>query len=232
MLLGEPPRTSGDLDFSLFGIPVRVSPLFWLIGLVLGLGVADRSLLALAAWMVAFFVSILVHELGHALALMAFRQRPWITLYGFGGLTSHDPSLGGRRPGALGEILISLAGPAAGFLLAGLVFALLSVMPADRTLSASMEVLLGAMLGINIFWGILNLMPVYPLDGGQVAREVLCLFSPRRGVRWSLALSMVVAVGLAVVAAMRGSWIMALFFLAMAVGNFQAMQQERSGWMG
>lgn len=229
MFLQEPPQTQADLHFSLFGIPVRVSPLFWVMGALLGLGGGgDSSLLVLAAWMVAFFVSILFHELGHALALLTFRQRPWITLYGFGGLTSHDPSYGGRRPGAWGRIFISLAGPLAGFLLAGLAFVLLfAVAREDRALSMSMRALVGSLLFINIFWGVLNLMPVFPLDGGNIARELLCLVSRRSGVRWSLVLSIVAAAALAALALFLRQWFIALLFAALAVGSYQALQQHR-----
>ena len=36
MLLNEPPRTRGDIHFVLFGFPVRIHPLFWLVALLLG----------------------------------------------------------------------------------------------------------------------------------------------------------------------------------------------------
>ena len=65
-------------------------------------------------WVVAVFLSVLVHEMGHALAIRALGVQPWITLYGMGGLTSHR---GGRLPPKT-QILVSLAGPAAGFALA------------------------------------------------------------------------------------------------------------------
>ncbi len=55
-----------------------------------------------------------------------------------------------------------------------------------------------------------NLLPVYPLDGGQIAREILLKFSPAYGIRQSLVLSMSVAVVLAVVGAVQcgeaGTW--------------------------
>ena len=47
---------------------------------------------------------------------------------------------------------------------------------------------------ICVFWGLVNLLPIYPLDGGQIAREILLLISPRDGIRQSLALSIFAAV--------------------------------------
>ena len=116
MLLNEPSPSQGDLHFSLLNIPVRVHPMFWLMGLILGSG-GSRGLQPVVLWVVAVFVSVLVHEMGHALVIRALGVQPWITLYGMGGLTSHQ---GGRfRPQT--QILVSLAGPAAGFLLAAIV---------------------------------------------------------------------------------------------------------------
>ena len=110
VLLNEPSPSQGDLHFSLLNIPVRVHPMFWLMGLILGSG-GSRGLQPVVLWVVAVFVSVLVHEMGHALVIRALGVQPWITLYGMGGLTSHQ---GGRfRPQT--QILVSLAGPAAGF---------------------------------------------------------------------------------------------------------------------
>ena len=119
MLLQEPDRTQADLNFSLFGIPIRIHPMFWAIAALLGLNACDRDLSLLLIWVVAVFFSILLHELGHAVVIRWFGNRPWITLYAFGGLTSHDPRRS-LRPGGTntwGQILISFAGPGVGFLL-------------------------------------------------------------------------------------------------------------------
>ena len=121
MLLGEPARTAGDLNFSLFGIPVRVHPFFWLITLFLGPIRSQRPdiLYAVLAWILAVFISILIHELGHALVQRAYGYRPWITLYGLGGLASYDPAAVYQPRGSptVRQILISAAGPGAGFLM-------------------------------------------------------------------------------------------------------------------
>ena len=49
-----------------------------------------------------------------------------------------------------------------------------------------------------MIWGALNLLPIYPLDGGKISRELLLLFDSRDGIRQSLILSMIVAAGLAI----------------------------------
>src|SRR5204863_121738 len=124
MLLVEPPPSQGDLHFRVFGISVRVSPWFWIISLLWGVNASKdpkgnsdplNTLIVVAV----VFVSILVHELGHAFVQRRFGGRPRITLYALGGLASCDDC--DRSPRS--QILISLAGPAAGFAFAAILLA-------------------------------------------------------------------------------------------------------------
>jgi len=55
-------------------------------------------------------------------------------------------------------------------------------------------VLVWDMLFINIAWGVINLLPIHPLDGGQIARQILSMSDPSGGVRQSLILSIVAGV--------------------------------------
>ena len=70
----------------LFSIPIVVQPLFLLMAFLIGL-LNSEDLLASVLWMVVITVSVLVHEMGHALTGRAFGQRVKITLTAFGGLT-------------------------------------------------------------------------------------------------------------------------------------------------
>src|SRR6185436_11971377 len=119
MLLGEPPPTQADVHFRLFGIPIRVHPYFWIVSLIMGAGGIGGKAEPVDAlvWVVVVFISILVHELGHAFMQRTYGGHPWITLYGLGGLAScNDCDRSPRR-----QIIISLAGPIAGFLLAAVI---------------------------------------------------------------------------------------------------------------
>src|SRR5512147_2302977 len=84
MLFQPPPPTRYDLRFSIAGIPVTVHPLFWLIALLLG---SSGDLLLIPIWVAVVFISILIHELGHAFAFRRFGQRSQIILHFAGGLT-------------------------------------------------------------------------------------------------------------------------------------------------
>ncbi|HSO11633.1 MAG TPA: hypothetical protein VLT51_04610, partial [Anaerolineales bacterium] len=84
LLTQTPPPTQYDLRFSIAGIPVRVHPLFWLIALLLG---SSGALVEIPIWILVVFVSILVHELGHALAFRRYGIQSHIVLHAMGGLT-------------------------------------------------------------------------------------------------------------------------------------------------
>ncbi len=257
MLIGDPPPTQGELHFSLFGIPVRVHPFFWLVGLLLtarslmeapGLLGALRSVVP---WLAAFFFAILVHELGHALAMRVYGFAPSITLYALGGFASYGPAADYRSKGSrtLSQILICAAGPGAGFLLAGAISGAIFLSGHEFQYRFGMPYLVGYyfeeigsplfttflydVLFICIFWGIINLLPVYPLDGGQIAREVLLAANIREGVRQSLILSIVTGVVVAVYAlAQLESWFMAFMFGYLAFASYQTLQAytARRGW--
>jgi stage IV sporulation protein FB len=80
-----PPPTRFDLRFSVAGIPVRVHPLFWLIAILFGS--SSGNIVSILSWVVAIFVSILIHELGHAFAMRRYGQGSQIILHFAGGLT-------------------------------------------------------------------------------------------------------------------------------------------------
>jgi stage IV sporulation protein FB len=239
-MLGEPPQSQGDLNFALFGIPVRIHPMFWLVGLLLGVG-GRHDAASLAIWVGAMLLAILVHEFGHALVARSYGLRPWVTLYGMGGLTSYNPS-GARRPmGTWDQIQLSAAGPVAGFMLAAVILVLaylaghpihrfgVLLVPVGQILNAHFTDFLFDVLSICIFWGLLNLLPIYPLDGGQIAREVLLRLS-RDGIRHSLMLSFVVAVLMAIVSYLHlHQTFMAIFFVYFAIMNMMTLQAYGGG---
>src|SRR5262249_58800220 len=130
-----------------------------------GNGVTD-----LALWVACWFLSFLVHEMGHVLMGRAFGSDGHIVLYSFGGLAIGSNDLYRRWQ----RILVSAAGPGAELLLAALLwFAFLSpwaVLPFDPQTPLGLAVLM--LLSVCLFWALFNLLPVWPLDGGMITREV------------------------------------------------------------
>ena len=77
---------------------------------------------------------------------------------------------------------------------------------------------------ICVFWGAVNLVPVYPLDGGQIATALGAQLSPKNGVRNALALSVVCAAGLAYFFFLQGSVFAAFFFAYLTYQNYALLQ--------
>lgn len=193
-MFAEPERTRGDLSFRLFGFRVRVHPFFWLATLLFGQGLwnPDHPEFFLA-WVAIAFVSFLVHELGHALAFRRFGVDAHIVLYALGGLAVPWDVVRGRWQ----RVAVSLAGPAAGFALAGLVWLTDRAWVWSETGRFAAIVYLN-LLWINLVWGAVNLLPVIPLDGGRVSEELCAHFARRRGVRLAWQISMLTALAVVV----------------------------------
>jgi len=157
------------LQFNVLGFPVVVQWFFWLIMALMGGAIRAETRddwIDIALWVIVGFVSILVHELGHALAARKFGYHSTIVLHGFGGVTIIPHARFSRGQ----SIWVSFSGPLAGFLLAGITFALALVI---KTEYQAVRTLIGFSLFINIVWTLMNLLPVLPLDGGQILREIL-----------------------------------------------------------
>ena len=79
------------------------------------------------------------------------------------------------------------------------------------------------LLYVNIFWGLVNLLPIYPLDGGQISRELFLMADGESGLRNSLMLSLVCAVGIAVLGFMWEYRFIPILFALLAFSNFQQL---------
>ena len=183
-MFAEPPSSRLDLRFRLFGIPIRVHPMFWLIAVLLGwrLPAAEQIL-----WVVVVFFSILVHEIGHAFSARTLGQRTHVVLHSLGGLTIFDENRS-VRPGWQ-QAFIAFCGPFAGFILAGVVYTFMPLLVDTR--SGAFGALYFHLLWVNIVWGLVNLLPVWPLDGGQRVRSLMVEFAGDRGFSISSILSFV-----------------------------------------
>jgi stage IV sporulation protein FB len=227
-MLGNAAPTPYDLRFSLFGIPVRVHPLFWVFSAVMGWAPGNLKLTAI--WVGCVFVSILVHELGHALTARYYRSSPEIVLYLFGGYAAFYP-IWGRSTAR--SILILFAGPGAGFLLyavihaLSLAFNLQGVPPypyAMWTVGDYVSWTVEQLEFINLWWGLVNLLPVFPLDGGQIASAGLSHWRPYDGEQLALKLSLATAIVVIALAFKFDYTYVAILFASLAFSNFEALQ--------
>jgi Zn-dependent protease/CBS domain-containing protein len=167
-----------------FGIPVVVSPSWFLVaGLITWVfqPTVARQVpdLGAGAWLVAFlfavllYASVLVHELSHSLtALRMGLPVRRITLHLLGGVSEIQvpPPTPGR------SLLVSAAGPAVNFVLAGIGLAVLSTVPGGTVT----YVLAYALTSANLIVGVFNLLPGLPLDGGHVVEAAVWKLTGRR----------------------------------------------------
>jgi stage IV sporulation protein FB len=196
-MLVEPGTTPYDLRFRLFGTSVRVHPLFWLFSAILGWDFLNYGFIYLGLWVASCFVSILLHEFGHVWAGRAFGSHGSIVLYAMGGLAIGASDLHDRWK----RIVVYLAGP-----FIQLLFIYLPVWLWFRSLGVGglhelrIQVLVTALIlmDINLYWPLLNLLPIWPLDGGKVSRECCTALSPAAGLKTSLGISIAFAGLLAV----------------------------------
>jgi Zn-dependent protease len=217
-MLGMPEPTAYDVRFRLLGIPVRVHPLFWLVTAMMGGAGGDETLGPILIWIGCVFVSILVHEYGHGLTARSFRYAPSIVLYGMGGLCYSES----ERQTPWQRLAVLLAGPGAGLLFYGLIELGLHTLGIPESRLA--REILGDLIQINLFWSLFNLLPIWPLDGGQITGVLLSMLNRRKGMNWAHVVSLVTAALVAMMWFKVNQLFMGIFFALLAVMNFQILQ--------
>ncbi|MFN0067577.1 MAG: M50 family metallopeptidase [Limisphaerales bacterium] len=200
------------MQFNLLGFPVRVDWWFWLTSALLGGGLRAQTSsdwAGVGIWAIVVFVSILWHELGHALVGRRFGALPDIVLHGFGG-TAY---MHGARFTRTEDFLTTAAGPAASVLLGLAVLGASLALPDQSPVVR--EVIRDA-LWVNFGWTVINLLPVVPLDGGHMLRATL---GPRRE-RLTAWIGCIVAAVAAAVSLSTGLLFMGILFAVMAWQNY------------
>lgn len=218
---------SAKPHFRIAGIPVRIEPVFWIVTVFFAFNLQDARLII--TWVAVVLVSILVHELGHAVALKAFGQPSSIVLHGFGGVTISQRRLTRAR-----SIIVSLAGPITALALLGIP----ALLVRDSAYGLELEFdyftsgrgfglwpVLYFAVYVNIWWSIANLLPIRPLDGGNVMTELI-------GIQRARILSVAVGAAAAVWAyffSAEGLRYAALFAAFLAFINFSEYRRAKTG---
>lgn len=218
-------QTQFDLNFTLLGVPIRVQPLFWLVTILLGWGyfsqTNDLSLLGL--WVIAVFISILIHEFGHIFAGKAFGTDGYIILHGFGGMAVGSTEISNRWK----RILITLAGPGAQLIFLAILIGVKANLQLDPTnpTHIKISIWINMLANINYYWPILNLIPVFPLDGGQIMRDFLNQI--RRGSdKLAFQISLAAACVMILYFANNESYYLVFLFVMLAMQNLEYAKQS------
>ena len=153
-----------------FGFPVRFEVWFWLTAAFIGIRYSQHLGYGLL-FLSLLTLSILVHELGHAFAYRHYGTESSITMQGLGGCTT---AVDARHLHSKQRIVVSGAGVAAEMaLLGGPAWILMQVWsPGGWT-----GLILFWLFWINAIWALINLVPVWPLDGGHIMDDVIFLMT-------------------------------------------------------
>ncbi len=184
-MFGHVGETEFDLRFHIYRIPVRVHPLFWLISIFFVWKSTDNPQLKILGVLCMFF-SILVHELGHAIVIRRYGYPSEIVLHAMGGYATSSNFSTWR------SVWVSFAGPLAGFIVWGIVAAAKYFMIhyyQEPLTNDAVWYCIWILLFINGYWGLMNLLPILPLDGGRISQALITRYFPQRAEERVLQLS-------------------------------------------
>ncbi|NNF55928.1 MAG: hypothetical protein HKN03_15990 [Acidimicrobiales bacterium] len=195
-------------QFSLFGFGIRIEIFF---GLLAAWVMASFSpdYVRGAAIVAAVGASILVHELGHAFAFRHYGFESSIVLHGLGGYTM--PVQGTRLSNGQ-DLVVSLAGPFTQIVGLGLPALLIS---RQGTFTGTADVVVRSLVWFNLLWGAVNLLPVLPLDGGNIFFRGASILTQKNQIQLARLVSAAVAIPVGLAA-----YFMGYVFVTLGAGYF------------
>jgi len=205
-------------------IPLAIHPFFWIFAAMIG-WLNSGTLMGMFIWVGIILVSVVIHEFGHALTAVAFKQNARIQLIALGGVTTFE----GPKLKFWQQFLITLNGPIFGFAL--FVIATLLLKWNVATSPLMIGILKTTQLA-NLFWTVVNLLPVLPLDGGQLLRILLEASFGVKGFKASLIIGAVISVLLALYFFMVQAFLIGAFFFLFAFQSFDSWRKSRHATIG
>lgn len=196
--------------------PISIHPLFWLVAFFIGWMWTYNFAEALLC-VVVILGSVTFHEFGHALTARAFGQKTRIELAAFGGFTYRE----GRKLKLGEEFLVVLNGPAAGFLLFLIAYALFHLFPLQNP---TLLFIVKFTFTANLFWTIVNLVPVLPLDGGHLLSIILEAIFGFKGVKMAIVAGIVIAVAISVFFFIMGQFLIGALFLILTFESCRSLR--------
>lgn len=199
-------------------IPLRVHPFFWLLAALIGF-LNSSEPIQIVVWVFIIFISVLVHECGHAFTGKLFGQNVRIELMAFGGMTYRE----GRKLKAWEEFCVVLMGPVAGFMLCLLSFFLQRAIENKESLfffAAHITTL------INFLWTLLNLIPILPLDGGQLLRIILEKFIGFKAMKVTHLISLVLSLALTFLFFVEAQIFLGILFFMLSFMSYRSFKES------
>ncbi|MEP3836736.1 MAG: site-2 protease family protein [Algibacter sp.] len=224
---------------SISGIKIKIHWTFflliaWIVFDELERGGSTESILFNIAFVLAVFVCVVLHELGHALTAQYFGVKTEkITLLPIGGVASFDKIPESPKQ----EILIVIAGPLVNVAIAILLYFITPVNELfnqsftdayDIFVSFSFQNFLFILFIANVALALFNMIPAFPMDGGRLLRALLALkFNRAKATLIAASLGQFIAVVFLLVGLLYNPFLVfiALFIFLGAYGENQAVQQ-------
>lgn len=205
------------MHFKFLNIPVYIHPSFWIF-LIFISGFASRP--PIESMIIAFvvFISLMVHEYGHALTARLFGKNPTVTLEAFGGNAKYDN--GGISPTQ--DFIITLNGPLLESLLIAIAYYLLKT---NLFENSYMLFFLHVTMRLNIIWCLFNLIPITPLDGGHIATYFFVKRFGEKGYMVSTILGIICAVVIAPYLYWIGYEFFCFFLVICGLQNFMKLKE-------
>ena len=202
------------------GIPIRIHYSFllfltWIIvhnssGLT---SLEDRFIEA--AFVLAIFTCVLLHELGHVFMARYFSITARdIVLYPFGGIAMLS-----KAPHDKEELFIAIAGPLVNFVIAFILWS---------TKLTTLHPLLEDLFETNIFIGIFNLIPAIPMDGGRILRAILSMLKLKSATNIAAKISQACSVLMGIAGIYFGSAMLCIIAIVVFFGALQESLSEHT----
>jgi Zn-dependent protease len=202
-------------------ISFTIHPGFLMIAALLGFYQSQGSLMGAVLWMLVIFLSVFVHEMGHALTAMFFGQTPHVEFVSMGGVTSYR----GKALSSMKRFFVILNGPLFGFFFylgaRGMLHSGFSFHPLLTQMFWMIQVM-------NFWWSVFNLVPLFPLDGGQLMKVILEGWLGPKGTRVAFFLGFLMGFigGLTFLA--LGNFIAGALFFYFTYENFEFWRRSKS----
>lgn len=200
-------------------IPITIYPTFWLFAGLIGY-LNSLSLVGTLVWVGIILISVLFHEYGHALTALVFGQNPRIELVALGGLTYHN----GQKLPFWKQFFIIFDGPLFGFILVIVATILLQIPTLAQGMTGS---ILSLTRIVNLFWTVVNLLPVMPLDGGQLLRVILERVFGLKGFKYAIITSIVIATLMSLFFFLTQAFIIGALFFLLAFQSYDTYRRTR-----
>lgn len=204
--------------------PVRVEPWFWISAVIFGALNHSGNFTLVALWVPIMFTGILLHELGHVYAGRVFGLESAVVFTGLGAYTFWPNQR--RALPVWGQVMVSFAGPFMGLVLGGLTWYLANRYAAELDAYPIAREAIADVIFVNFGWALFNLLPIVPLDGGNIKLALLGGIFGNGGRRFAHLLSVIFSAALVALALAWRSPYLGVMFALLGFQNYQRWRTD------